>query len=145
MLAKAIAWEGLLRVTFNQGVTTATADLVDQTIFIATDCDYEIVGASEVHSAIATNGGTVSIDLRKSSSGTTVVAGTSVLASVFNAKSTADTPVHKTISNGGLASTQAGRTILKNQRLGVDFVGTLTALEGVNVTCFLRPVRRPSL
>lgn len=143
-LAKAIAWEVLQRVTYVQSATAATAAPVDVTIFHATDCDYEIVAATEVHATAGDDGSAVTADLKRAASGTAIASGTSVLASTFNLKSTAATPVTKSRSVGGLAATQAGRTISKGQRLGIDFGGTLSALEGCHFTIILRPVRRPS-
>jgi hypothetical protein len=145
MLNKAILWQNLVRVVYHQGPTAATAAPVDHTLFDAIDCDYELVAASEVHGTAGSDGSAVTADLKRSASGTTVTGGTSLLASTFDLKSTAATPVVKKVSTSGLAATQAGRTISKGQRLGLDFGGTLTALEACCITVFLRPLRRPTL
>lgn len=143
-LGKAIAWEAPVVVTMPIPVTAATGTPVGTTVFHAVDGDYEILSASEVHEVAGTDGSAVTGDLVRAASGTALSGGTSVDVTTFNLKSTAATPVSKTVSNGGLKTTQAGRTIAKGSRLGWVYTGTLTGLEGVCVTVVMRRVRRPS-
>lgn len=133
---------GLVPVTKVMG---ANAEVVDTFLFTApTGSEFELVGASEVHDVKGTDGSAVTLDIKRCASGTTVASGTSLLASTFNLKSDADTPVHKTISNGGIAQTQAGRLISGGQAVALDIGGTATAVAGLAVTIWLKPISRPS-
>lgn len=137
---KAIAWQAPVRVVHSAGANAAIADTF---IFTAIDADYEVVSVVEVHDAAGTDGSAVTLDLLRCASGTTIASGTSVLGSTFNLKSTADTPVAKEISDGGLAASPT-RIVLEGESLGLNFAGTLTALTGIAVTVTLKPVTRPS-
>jgi len=137
--AKAVAAQALVPITV---VCGANAALLDTFIFTAMG-DYEVVGASEVHDVAGTNGGAVTLDVVKCASGTTVASGTSLLATPFDLKSTADTPVTKRVSNDGLAATPT-RIVTAGQAIALNFTGTLTALAGVAVTLWLKPLTRPT-
>lgn len=119
----------------------AVGTAVDTLLFVA-DRDYEIVEVSESHLTAGSDGGAVTLDVKKSSSGTAFTAGTSVLASTFDLKSTASTPVRKTVGNGGIASSRVTRTLLAGQQLGIDFTGTMTAVAGGGITVVLIPLER---
>ena len=58
-------------------------------------------------------------------------------------KSTADTSVTKQVSNDGLAVVPT-RIITAGQAIALNFTGTLTALTGVAVTLWLKPLTRPT-
>lgn len=117
------------------------AAIGDCPLFICEEgAEYEVVEVMESHITAGSDGGAVSLDVIKCDSAEALAAGESVLASVFNLKSTADTPVRKSTASG-LASTLAVRTIKGGQRLDADFQGTLTALVGVCVTIILRLLR----
>lgn len=133
---------GLLSIT---KVMAANAEVVDTFAFVApTDSQFELVGASEVHDAKGTDGSAVTLDVKRCASGTTVASGTSMLASTFNLKSDADTPVHKTVANGGVHQTESSRIISGGQSIALDIGGTATAVAGLAVTLWLRPLRRPT-
>jgi hypothetical protein len=117
----------------------ANGDLVDAGFFIADDY-YEVVDVAESHETAGSDGGAVTLDVKKCPSGSAIAAGTSILASTFDAKSTAATPVRKTVSNAGLAA-QGSRLLSPGDRLVIDYTGTLTALAGVVVTAVLKRVR----
>lgn len=123
-----------LHVTVQFG---ANGNHVDADLFVADD-DYEVVQCDETHTVAGNDAGAVTGDLRKTTSGTAPNGGTSLLASTFNLKSTANTPVSKTASNGGLATTAEGRRLPRGSKLSWDFGGTLTALVGVCVTVTLK-------
>ena len=133
---------GLVPVTKVMG---ANAEVVDTFAFAApTGSQFELVGVSEVHDVAGTDAGAVTLDVKRCASGTTVASGTSMLASTFSLKSTADTPVHKTVANGGVHQTESSRIISGGQSIGLDITGTATAVAGLAVTLWLRPLRRPS-
>ena len=116
------------------------ASVVDSVLFVADD-DYEVVDVAESHITKGSDGGAVTLDLKKAASGTAVTSGTSVLASTFDLKSDNNTPVRKTVANGGVHQTKLTRTITKGQQLGVDFTGTVTAVAGMALTLVLKRVR----
>jgi len=91
--------------------------------------------ASEVHSLAGTAGGSVILDIEKCTGTTVMGSGTSILAATFNLKSTAYTPVQK--SGIGLSNT---RQLMTTDRLALKTTGTLTTLEGVQVTLYIKPL-----
>lgn len=132
-----------LVLTFAQAIDPATALQVDAPLFTAPlGSEWELVEAIETHTVAGSDGGSVTLDIKKVSPGTAPGSGTSMLASssTFNLKSTANTPVHK-VRGSGLAATQALRTLRSGQSLCLDFTGTLTALAGMSVTILLRNMR----
>lgn len=131
---------GLLPIHITLG---ANPEIVDSFVFTATG-DYEVLGVSEVHDVAGTDVGAVILNVRKCAPGTSVAAGTSVLTSTFDLKSTADTPVRKTVSNGGIAAAYPTRLLKDGEALAIDFSGVTTALVGVAVTIWLKPVSRPA-
>lgn len=127
-------------VTFTQAINPATALMVDAGLFtVEAGAEYEVVEAIEAHTVAGSDGGAVTLDLKKAGSGTAPGAGTSVLSSTFNLKSTANTPVSKTRASGIAA--QSVRRLVGGQTLFLDFTGTLTALAGMCVTVVLRQTR----
>lgn len=122
-------------------VLGANAEAVDTFIFVATG-DFEVVGVSEVHDVAGTDAGAVTLDVKKCASGTAVAGGTSVLASTFSLKSTVDVPVNKTIGNGGIAASPT-RIVRSGESLALDIAGVTTAVAGVAVTVWLKPMSRP--
>lgn len=133
---KAVAKFAPVYVQYTAGVA---AEVLDQAIFVA-DRDYEVIEVSEVHSAAGSDVGAVTLDVKKASSGTAIAAGTSVLGSTFDLKSTAATPVRKTTASG-LSTSVEGTRVNAGQALGVDITGTTTAVAGVCVTVVLQPIK----
>lgn len=131
---------GLLPISVVMG---ANAEVVDTFIFVANG-EYEIVGVTEVHDVKGTDAGAVTLDVVRCASGTTIASGTSLLASTFDLKSTADTPVRKTIANGGIKQAEADRIITDGQAIAINITGTTTAVAGLAATVWLKPLRRPS-
>lgn len=111
-------------------------------VTIETDGEYEVAEIIERHTAAGNDAGAVTLDVVKCSSGQAAAAGTSVLGSTFDLKSTADTPVKKNLASG-LASALATRTVRAGESLVVVFGGTLTNLAGVCVDIVLRNRRAP--
>jgi hypothetical protein len=119
------------------------ASAVDTIVFVCeSGAEYEVLEVIESHTVAGSDGGTVSADLKRAASGTAPGSGTSMLASVFNMKSTANTPVTKSLTLGTLATAQSSRRLTAGQALTIDFSGTLTALAGVCFTIVLKPLRR---
>lgn len=140
---KAVAWQSPLYLPFSAGPNAALLTLPDTTLWYA-DADAEILAAYEIHQVLGTDGSAVTADVMKVADGTVIGSGTSLLASTFNLKATVATWQTRTLAAGTLASTHAGRTILKGQTLGIDFGGTMTAVAGVNIIVVLKYLRRPS-
>ena len=112
-------------------------EAADKQFFVA-DRAYEVMEVVEVHRVAGAASSTG--DLKKCASGTAAASGTSVLASTFALDSTADTPVHKHVANGGLSTTAGVTSIARGDSLAVDVTGTVTAYEGV-FQVVLKPVR----
>jgi hypothetical protein len=140
MLAKAVAWQAPVRVTFSAGPNAALLTAPNVGLFTA-DVDYMIAAAYERHETLGTDGSAVTADVVKASSGTAMASGTSLLASTFNLKSTINTTQSKTQAAGTLAT---DRILSAGQCLGIKFSGTMTAVTGVSITVVLVPLRRPS-
>lgn len=140
MRSKAIANDA--PVVLQYGSPGANAAYADGYVFTALDTDYEIVAVSEVHGTSGSDGGAVTADVVRVASGGTIAGGTTLLASMFNLKSTVDVPVIKNVSNGGLASAQSSRVIARGQSLAINLTGTLTALAGMAIAIVLQPIRR---
>ena len=139
-LGKAMVWQSPRVLTF---AVPENAGAVDSVLIAAADCQLELVYAAESHITAGSDGGAVTADVKKASSGTAITAGTSLLASTFDLKSTASTPVIKKVVNGGLAA-RPTRYVSVGQQVGVDFTGTLTAYVGGALTLVFIPVTRPS-
>ena len=140
MIAKAVAWQAPLVLTFSAGPNAALLTLPDVSLWCA-DADAEIVWAAEQHQVLGTDGSAVTADVVKVADGTVIGSGTSLLASTFNLKATVATWQKRTLSAGTLAS---DRIIYAGQTLGINFGGTMTAVAGVNIVVVLNRLNRPS-
>ena len=116
-----------------------TASSVDQCLYIA-DVPCEVVAVREVHETAGSDGGAVTLDIKKVTGTTAGTSGTSILASTFNLKSTAATVVTKNAASG-LTATLANRKLDAGDRLFIDLTGTLTALAGGLVTVYIKKLR----
>lgn len=133
MKAKAVAWQAPLVLTFSAGPNAALLTTPNVGLFTA-DVKYRIVAAYERHETLGTNGSAVTADIVKSSSGTSMASGASLLASTFNLKAANNTTQERTYSGGTLATDQY---INAGQCVGINFSGTFTALTGVSITVIL--------
>lgn len=138
-VGKAMVWQAPVVLPF---IIPENAGAVDSVLFTP-DTQYELVYAAESHITAGSDGGAVTLDVKKSASGTAITSGTSLLASTFDLKSTASTPVIKKVANGGLAS-RPTRYVNSGQQVGADFTGTLTAYVGGALTLVFIPVKRPN-
>ena len=135
---KDIALDAPVYVNF---IIPENAGAVDAALFTS-DGYYEVLEAREVHTVAGTDGSAVTLDLLKAASGTAFGSGTSVLASTFNLKSTAATPVSKTITNGGVNQTRSSRLVSIGDTLYANFAGTVTGYVGGVVTVALKRYRK---
>lgn len=96
---------------------------------------FEVLSIVEKHDVAGTNGGAVTLDILKVPNGTTLGSGTSILSSTFNLKATADTAQMKKGVN-----LNNSRTFKPFESIALKVTGTLTALEGVQVTIYCKPL-----
>lgn len=118
------------------------ASVVDQPIFVAeSGSEYELLEVIEDHAVAGSDGGAVTADIEKAAAAVAVGAGTTVLSSTFDLKSTADTPITKNTASGLVAS-KATRTIKAGERLLLNIAGTTTASAGVHLVLVLKQLRK---
>lgn len=119
-------------VTVSFGANAAIADC--PAFICPEEAEYELVEVMENHRVAGTDGGAVSLDIVHADSGEAIAAGITALSgTLFNLKSTADTPVRRSTASG-LSTTRSARVLQPGDRHDLDFQGTLTALAGVCVT-----------
>lgn len=114
----------------------ANGDLVDQSFFVS-NSDFTVARIDEVHSTLGTNGGAVTLDIKKCTGTQAAASGTTLLTTTFNLKSAINTVV-----NGTLTATAADLRLAPGNRLAVDFTGTLTAVAGVVVVVLFQPCEK---
>lgn len=142
--SKGLLWQAPLILTWAAGPNAALLTLPDLTLFTApTGSAWEVVDIAEIHETLGTDGGAVSLDLKKCTGTQAAGSGASSLLTVFNLKATINTVVRKNRSSG-LSATKANLQISAGQRLALDFIGTMTSVSGVHVTVILIPTRRPT-
>ena len=105
-------------------------------VFIARHA-VEISWVGESHTVPGTDGGAVTLNIEKLTSGEALGAGDDILVTAFDLKSTANTPVTK--KGRDLALSKA-RQLKEGDRLALVVSGTLTSLEDVNLTVYLKPL-----
>lgn len=116
-------------------VSTSAQTAANYGQFFTATSPCEVLIASEVHSVAGTDAGTVTLNIEKLTGTTALGSGSSILASTFNLKSTAYTPVQKS----GMALSSS-RQLATTDRLALKTSGTLTALQGVQVTLYIKPL-----
>lgn len=125
-------------VIVNRDYPSTTAQTASNYGYIAClPFPFEILKVIEKHDVAGTNGGAVTLDVLKVPNGTTLASGSSILNVLFNLKSTADTAVLK---QGLDLNNQRSFDPLDSIALKVN--GTLTSLEGVQVTIYIKPLNR---
>ena len=111
----------------------AAAAQAAEAFFIANEA-VEVVAASESHSVAEASAGTLTIDIVKEASGDAAgTSTTSVLATTFDGKGTADTPQRKAGSG-----TLANKQLAKGDRLSFKPEAAGTELTGVIITVELK-------
>lgn len=96
---------------------------------------FEILSIVEKHDVAGNDAGSVTLDVLKVPNGTTLASGTSVLKTTFSLKSTADTAVLK--QGLDLANKRSFDPL---DSIALKTSGALTALEGVQVTIYIKPL-----
>lgn len=117
------------------GATAQTSTNYGQFFTAINPC--EVLVVSEVHAVAGTDPGSVTLDIEKCTGTTAIGSGTSILTGTFSLKSTAYTPVRK--SGTGLSS---ARALDPGDRLAWKTSGTLTALQGVQITLYIKHLGR---
>lgn len=108
------------------GATAANYDVIFTALF---PC--ELIAVAESHRVLGTNGGAVTLDIEKLTSGQALDAGAALLDSTFSLKSTINTPVIKRSD-----AMSSSRTLNIGDRIALKDAGTLTAVAGVSVTLY---------
>jgi hypothetical protein len=121
---------------FRQTITLPVplnAGMIDQCVFIAPYA-MTITGVQEVHAVAGDDAGTVTINLTKDISGVVPGAGTTIMSGTFDAKGTANT-----VGSATLSTDPNVLTLAAGDRIGVNFVGTVTTLAGLVITLKVTP------
>ena len=113
------------------------AAAVDSALFVCDDA-YELVEARETHITAGSDSGAVTLQIVKAASGTAIADGTDMLATTFNLKSTAATPVTRSVGNGGVSQTLATRQLIAGDTLYAQFTGTMTGYLGGSLQLVLK-------
>ena len=97
----------------------------------------EVLRVTESHAVAGTNAGAVTLNVLKAGSGVAIASGVNLIASTFNLKGTANTPIVK--EGVGLAS---DRILKENDRIGLVVSGTLTDLSDVCITIYYKEINQ---
>lgn len=119
-----------------EGTTAQTAANYTTLFFIA-DRSYEVLSVTERHETAGSDGGAVTVMLKKVPSGTAPASGTDVLTGGISLKATANTNQNGTISQLRTNSVY-NRRLSSGDGLSLVTTGTLTAVTGVTVSVLLR-------
>ena len=117
---------------FVQISTEYNASSVDK-VFFVTDRAYRVKSITGRPTVAGTDASAVTAIVVKAASATAIGSGTTLMASTYNLKGTANT-----IQALGLTTTDADLFLAAGDALAVDFTGTLTAATGV-ITVSLAP------
>lgn len=124
---------GNRHIIINYSVPAATIG-TDFSLFNA-PYDCVIHSASLTHTVVGSDGGTVAVQLTLDSGTNAPGAGTDLLSNNsntgFNLKATVNTPQYAAFKPG------VSRKLIRGQRIGVDWNGTMTAVAGVQFTVVL--------
>jgi len=97
----------------------------------------EVSWVAESHTVAGSDGGAVTLNIEKLTSGVALGAGEDILATAFDLKSTADTPVTK---KGRDLVLSKARQLKEGERLAMVLTGTPTDLEDVNISVYFKPL-----
>lgn len=95
-------------------------------VFFIAPYDCGILSVTEVHQVAGTDGGSVTLNIEKLSSGVALGSGQEILSTPFSLKSTANI-----VQDGVLTNIIGYKQLKKGERLALKDVGTLTSLVGV--------------
>lgn len=116
---------------FLPGTSAATAG--NYTHFFIADDGYLIQDVYEIHGTAGSDGSAVTCQLEKLTGTTAPGSGTELLVTAFNLKGTANT-----LQAGNLSGVGGRNTLIRGDRLALKRSGTLTAVDSVVVTVYLR-------
>ncbi len=119
-------------VTFRVVDGDAAVDY-DGSVIVPVVC--EVIGVTERHQTLGTNGSAVTVMVAKVPSGTAKASGTDTLSAGISLKGTNDTNV-----SGTLHGTPANKQLAAGDALALVTTGTLTAVDGVTVTVELKRI-----
>lgn len=129
---------GILMTPYVQAVANVPAGAVAadyEGCFFIADRAYEIVSVKERHLVAGSDGGAVTVMLKKVPSGTAPSAGVDTLSGGINLKAAANTN-----QNGALHGTPGNYQLAAGDALALVTTGTLTAVDGVSVHVQLKPI-----
>lgn len=134
--------DGFYLNVFLPGVQAQTAGNYGVFFIVRYAC--EVVRISEVHAVAGSDAGAVTLDIEKLTGTQALGGGVSLLAATFNLKSTANTVVVKegVASKTGSTPLSDNRRLSENNRLALKVSGVLTALQGLQVTLYCKPLGR---
>ena len=138
MDATRVQWKDInqkIAVITHTIISTDAATAGNYGVFFTAPWACTLISVRETHQVAGTNGGAVTVDIEKLGSGVALDSGSVMLATAFNLKSTANTPVE-----GTLTATLANRNLIENSRLALKDTGTLTDVSNVTVTLELQLV-----
>lgn len=115
-------------------VSTLPATAANYGAFYTALAPCEIMGVVERHGTLGTDGGAVTLQIEKLTTGTAKGAGTNILTTDFDLKSTINTPVFKTPLDF-----VAGTFVLnKGDTLALKLTGTPTSVADLQVTLMIK-------
>lgn len=123
----------ILQDFFITFVIPAGATAADYDGVIPVPVAAKLISVTERHQTAGTDGSAVTLMVKKVPSGTAKASGTDCLAAGTSLKSTADTNV-----SPALHATAANSTFAAGDGVALVTTGTLTAVDGVGVTCRFR-------
>lgn len=114
-----------------QDTDAATGANYGAFVIIPAACTVEEVW--ETHKTAGTDGGAVTLDIEKLTSGVALDSGTTVLSTALSLKTTANTP-----QQGTLNADISRRQLARGDRLALKDAGTLTSVAHVTVSIIIR-------
>lgn len=115
-------------------VSTLPATAANYGAFFTAIAPCEIMGMVERHGTLGTDGGAVTLQVEKLTSGTVKGSGTNILTTAFDLKSTIDTPVFKTTKDFVVSS----YVLNKGDALALEVTGTPTSVADLQVTLIIK-------
>lgn len=127
-------------ITFVDSAGTTT--LQGCYVLTARQIALEIIGVLEKHTVAGTDVGAVTLDVVKVLDGSAISTGITMLKTPFNLKSTANTSVYK--EGVDLSTAAQIRYLQIGESVAFKVTGVLTALAGVHVCIYYKPVNNGS-
>ena len=137
-----IARERIKPTRFTKKFQVDPAAAGEDAVFFTADRYYKIISIKETHSVVGSDGSAVTCVVRRCEN-TQAAAGGTALTGSFNLKATANTQQTATLVSDVARANDSDRTVELNEddRLAVDFSGTLTGLVNVLIEVEMTPAR----